>query len=537
MKIYDFIIVGSGASGVTAAYPLSEKGHSVAIVDVGIPAPDIVNTIPSKDFLSLRQQDKHQHRYFLGDEFEGIPLDTSGVGTKLTPPRLYVLQTPSNIKQAVSSTFRAHESYAAGGAASSWGAGALPLLPSDYGSMPISHDDLETHYSTVMDRIGVSGADDDLSEIYGYDDALLPPLDIDRNAEVIYECYKNRADSFKSGGFFMGRTRLAVCSVAHQGRGPHKYYDMDYWADIENSVFRPIYILDKLKKFPNFEYVSNQHVLSFTEKHDGMVEIICKDIESKKTSRFYAKTLILCAGALGTARIVLRSLAKYNAPIPILSNPYSYIPTINLRMFGQIPKDKRCSLSQLAGIYKPDESGSAYSHFNVFSYRSLLTFKLLNEIPFPCKEGIKILPLLIPIISIVTVFHSDHPTANKYCILRQQPDCEEGEFEIHYELSPEEIKAINDNERGVVKHFRRLGCIACKRISRNAGGSIHYCGTIPMTSENRELTCTQDGLLRGTKSVYIADGSCISPMPATVPTLTFMANANRISEYLAQKMT
>ena len=46
MKIFEHIVVGSGASGAMAAQTLAEAGVEVAIVDVGITNKDYHSLVP-----------------------------------------------------------------------------------------------------------------------------------------------------------------------------------------------------------------------------------------------------------------------------------------------------------------------------------------------------------------------------------------------------------------------------------------------------------------------------------------------------------
>ena len=82
----DVIIVGSGPGGVNAAAPLVEAGRSVLLIDYGNEDRRYAALIPHQPFSELRRTDRQQHRYFLGDEFEGIPLGPVRVGAQLTPP-------------------------------------------------------------------------------------------------------------------------------------------------------------------------------------------------------------------------------------------------------------------------------------------------------------------------------------------------------------------------------------------------------------------------------------------------------------------
>ena len=49
-----------------------------------------------------------------------------------------------------------------------------------------------------------------------------------------------------------------------------------------------------------------------------------------------------------------------------------------------------------------------------------------------------------------------------------------------------------------------------------------------MSREERELTTDPTCRLRGTHSVYVADGASFPSLPSANPTFTFMANADRV---------
>ena len=87
----DVIVVGSGPGGTNAAARLVEAGRSILMLDFGNRDSHYANLVPSRSFLQLRHHDPEQHRYLLGDEFEGIPFGTVRVGAQLTPPRSYAL--------------------------------------------------------------------------------------------------------------------------------------------------------------------------------------------------------------------------------------------------------------------------------------------------------------------------------------------------------------------------------------------------------------------------------------------------------------
>ena len=81
---------------------------------------------------------------------------------------------------------------------------------------------------------------------------------------------------------------------------------------------------------------------------------------------------------------------------------------------------------------------------------------------------------------------------------------------------------------------RRPGCLPRRRVFPGHGSSLHDAGQFPATEEERPLTTTPSGRLRGTRSVYLADGSVLAYLPAKGLTFTLMANADRIGSGIAR---
>src|SRR5262249_50748081 len=90
----DVVIVGSGPGGVNAAAALVAAGRRVLLLDYGNEDRRYAGLVPHRPFSEIRRTDPAQHRYFLGDRFEGIPFAGVRVGAHLTPPPRYVLPAP-----------------------------------------------------------------------------------------------------------------------------------------------------------------------------------------------------------------------------------------------------------------------------------------------------------------------------------------------------------------------------------------------------------------------------------------------------------
>jgi hypothetical protein len=392
------------------------------------------------------------------------------------------------------------------------------------------------HYNVIKDRIGISGDQDDLHTFFGDCRPLMPSVRIDTNAEVIRAKYLRKREKFNSSGFYLGRTWLAVCTELYRGRGPHQYHDMEFWGDTDRSVYRPRWTLEELQRYPNFSYHSRRFVLSFSENGKHGVEVVTSLVDSDEIERYRASAVVLAGGTLGTTRLILRSLKKFGHPVPIVCNPYTYFTVLNLGMLGRKPRDRRSGLAQLTAIYCPPSHPNRTVYANFFSYRQLLTFRLLNEVPLPYREGLRALRGLIPLLGIWGVHHEDRPTPNKYCVLEKRGNNGEDYLKIQYEVEDGEARNQACHEKAFLRFFRKMGCWSIKQVHPGHGSSIHYGGTFPMGNTNQELTCDSNGRLIGTQSVYLADGSVFPYLPAKGLTFTIMANANRVGTYLAGQL-
>ena len=154
---YDHIVVGSGATGAIAAWSLAEAGANVAVLDVGIEDEKYKNAIPDKDFISIRREEKDQKKYFLGNDFEGIPWNSSRVGSQLTPPRNFLTQLADKLAPFDSDSFMPMESFAKGGLGGGWGLGCYTFSEKELHAIGLDPAKINPAYEAVAQHIGISG--------------------------------------------------------------------------------------------------------------------------------------------------------------------------------------------------------------------------------------------------------------------------------------------------------------------------------------------------------------------------------------------
>ena len=524
---FDVIVVGSGPGGVNAAAPLVAAGKRVLMLDYGNEDRRYATLIPHEPFSTLRRTDGGQHRYLIGDEFEGVPFGGVRVGAQLTPPRAHIMRDTPELQPADAEGFAVGMSLARGGLGAGWSAGVFPFTDDELRDMGLTVAEMQPHYDAVVERIGVCGPGEDLERFFPTSPAIMPALDVDVNAETILARYERKRADLNAAGFFMGRPRLAVCTRQHRGRGPHGYLDLEYWADMDRSVYRPQWTLDELLQAPDFTYVNRRLVQTFREDAEHVqVEVV--RAEDGLVETHAARTLVLAAGTFGTARIVLRSLDRYGTRIPMVCNAYAYVPMLNLGMLRRAPRDRRYSLAQLTAMVALP---GRVLQSQVFSYRSLLTFKLMKEAPIAYREARKILQAMMPSFAILGIHHEDRPRPEKYCVLHHgAPD----RLEVGYRQSASEEAMQHADERTLLAFFRKLGCIPLKTIRPGHGASLHYAGTFPIVPRSDDvLTCDRTSRLRATRAVYLADGSVFPWLPPKGLTFNIMANADRVGTLLA----
>ena len=524
----DVLIVGSGASAVNAAFPLVQAGLRVRMLDVGYRDERYAPLIPDLGFSEIRTGDPGQHQYFLGDRSCGIGFGHTGAGAQLTPPRQFVCRATDELTPVESEEFFPIESLARGGLAAAWGAGCPPFAEADLAGLPVSLADLAPHYENVAERIGISGARDELLPFLGDLRSMQPAVEIDENAETILRRYVQKRERINRNGLFVGRPRLAMLSRAHRGREPQRYHDMDFWSDHGRSVYRPQWTLDELCSHENFDYCSGRLVERFVDSGGDGVELIARKLSGGGEERHSGRRAILAAGTLGTARIVMRSLDLYGRRLPLVCNPHTYVAMLNLAMLGRTARDARHSMAQLCAVYAPDGADGKTTVGHVYSYRSLHLFRLAKDSPLPMTQGLRVFRLLVSCLTLLIVQHADEPAPDKTCTLAPGENGGPDRLLVSYRSSPEERAAADRIERSMLAGFRAMGCLPLRKVHPGEAASVHYAGTLPMSSTEQALTCDLDGRLRGTASIHIADGSLFPRLPSRGLTFTMMAQADRI---------
>ena len=523
---FDVIIVGAGPAGVMAARAL--RNSRVLLVDAGR-KPVATHEFPA-DNLYIERQRRDLFDLMIGDRFESLyNLYNRPVNLKLKAPRMqHVTAGASSLAPVRAETFQPVMSFAAGGLANAWGAGTYRFTRRDLDGFPVTPAELEPFYDDLTRHIGISGANDDLSRWFGTDDELQPPIELSFVAADLLRGYEKRRELFTRNGVTIGRMRHAVLTRPLGRRRPYAYGNYEFFCSGDPAIYNPVYTLLDMVEAREICYEPEHLALHYVETDCGVL-LTTKDLTTGTLQSFEGRTLILAAGALNSAKLVLEANHDYETRLALLDNPMTCLPLIRLSRIGHVDT-RPCSLGQLNLVY---EYGGAVLQGGIYGTAGPLRSDVLFELPLSISANAALLRRLGGATALLMMFYPASPHSDNY--LRLAVD---GALELNYGEPSAGGPARGPAERELVRVFRRIGFYSASPLCQYppVGTSIHYAGTLPMQETPGRYQLYPDGRLHGTRAIYVVDGACFPRLPAKNLTFTIMANAMRIASQLRDRL-
>lgn len=528
MEIIDYIVVGSGCTGVMAAETLAESGKRVLVIDVGVE-----NKIPSEvntDFISKRFNDKQQADFFLGKELEVLSETMHPNIPQQTAQRKFITHLTERFLPVISENFFPVESLALGGLGNGWGLGSCVFSANELKKVGVSTTLMNESYRVIASRIGISGEKNDDVSGFCHNNLidLQPSIKLNPAAESLYIQYRKKETYFKQNKLYIGRPALALLTENKDNRQAYSYKDFDFYTNEGDSAYRPAITIQNLQKTGKIEYQKGWLALRFWEENDCSV-LECLHIETNEKKLFYTTKLILSASTLSTARIVMRSFQKRDK-LPILCNAYTYMPMVYWPFVGKRNIDQFCGLVQLAMFYDKNADHSEVSMASIYNYRSMLNFRILKQMPLNYADGMKFLQLLSPALFIAGIFHPADYQKQNFIQLQKSNSLTGDILFTNYTFEENEANQIIETEKLYAKAFYKLNCLILSKIRTSTGASIHYAGTLPFSENEQLYHLSPIGKLYGTNNVFVADGSGFKFLPGKGLTLSLMANAHIVAK-------
>jgi choline dehydrogenase-like flavoprotein len=526
------VVVGSGASGVHFALSCLLKGCSVTMVDVGYKGSEA--PLPADSMVELKRNLCDPAEYFLGPRYSSLVLPGHASEYYAFPPSKDHVFRPHGEPEFRANGFAPLYSFARGGLAEVWTGGCYPFDDHDLREFPFAYNEIEPYYSLVAERIGVSGAGDDLKAIFPLHGGLQEPLKLDSHSTELLGAYARHRDYLNNAlGCIIGRARVAVLSRDLEDRQACNYSGRCLWGCPRRALYTPSLTLAKCQTFPNFTYLGGRYADHFRIDSSGRVRRLLARTAEGKTEEIGAGTIVLAAGTLGSAKIFLESIYQDSGKAPelrgIMDNRQILMPFVNFRMLGRPWSPDTYQYHQIAMAVRVKESGELI-HGLITTLKTALIHPLVQTLPFDLAGSLSAFRSIHGALGMININFPDRPREGNYVAL--DTSTTPHRLAIHYRPESGEPQRLEDTIHIFRKILGKLGCFAPKPMIhvRPMGASVHYAGTLPMLPVGRPWSCTELGASRDVEGVYFADGTTFPALPAKNLTFTLMANAARIAD-------
>jgi len=524
--IHDVIIVGSGPSGVGAAMGFVENGIMPLVLDVGKEASRSIS-IGSNLYEYRKTSDAFD--LMIGENYEVINhvLRKRSPSPKLSSPLMqYVTEDTEKLSPIDERGSAIIQSFSKGGLANAWGAALYRVMDDELADLPVKAAELDPFYDKLTEEIGISGGDDDLTQFFGSTEHLLPPLVLSRKSRKIYRNYERKREKLNAKGIYIGRSRLGVLSRKHHGREAFKYQNLEMWIPNLPYLYTPAFTVQKLLDAGRIAYRGSVLVRSWS-RDNGCIVVHAEHADDGTPFHFKCKRLILAAGAVNSARIVLTKKRDFDTSLPLLENTLMQIPLILPSFIGR-PLDKEALALTNLNIVYVDKMRDLKLQGSIIELSSPARAVFYDMLPLSARDNLKFIRLFLPSLMVVFLYFPSSASNVGHVMLKRDNTLE---------VSSVPGKVDKDIIRRIIRAFIGLGAISHSMLVQPSDHSIHYGGTLPMVRRpDREYHCDSIGELYNEPGVHVADGALFSYIPSKNYSLTLMANAMRIADRVSQKV-
>jgi hypothetical protein len=393
---------------------------------------------------------------------------------------------------------------------------------------PFPKSEIEEAFDVLTRHMGISGSSsDDLAGYFGSTSDLLPELEVCALASRFIRRYERHRKFFHRAGVRVGRPRLAVLPVAHQGRKPFKAFGQEFFVAPHEGIYSPAFTVRDLVRKGLLEHQKGILVERFEAAASG-VRVFARDLATSQPLTLSSDYLVLAAGTINTSRIVLASRNDCLSKLPLLDNPVSFIPFVDMQRIG-VPLSFSGFMGAALTLVLDKDGLELPVQGSIYSLMGPLRTDMVREFPLSFSGNLVAGRYLTPATLMLQLFYPDWPRSENN--LQLLPS---GGLKIAHTCD-----SSTSEEKRLAAILRRAGYAAssllCKRPS--AGSSIHYAGSLPAREKpTKEYETDRECRLTWAPGVTIADASTFPVLPAKNHTLMLMANAFRLGREIAERI-
>lgn len=303
---FDAVVIGSGASGGWAVKRLSEAGMHVALVDAGRPLAD-ADFSEHKQGYELRYRTRApgivaKTRPRQRDCYACTEYNYDWFANDLEEP----YTTPDGKPFSWQGRMRV-----VGGRTNVWGRQSYRFSQQDLKGKtfdghgedwPLNYEDLVPYYNLVEDYVGISGMAEGVAELP--DGNFLPPMELTCAEQRIRQRVKAKFGRTLTIGRtanltkpINGRAACHFCGPCERGCVTHSYF---------NSAFTTVADAMKTGRCTHIPNAMVYRVVMDPATHRAK-GVMYVDRQTRTVKEVFGKTVILCAQALESTRILLNS--------------------------------------------------------------------------------------------------------------------------------------------------------------------------------------------------------------------------------------
>ncbi|MCX7120282.1 MAG: GMC oxidoreductase [Gammaproteobacteria bacterium] len=499
----NYIIIGSGPAGVSAAKALLDRGVDVTMLDAGVELEPARQAILSQLQLTWNEQEYDSLKHAINTEDN----------LKLSYGSDYPYQYVSDfLNITTDKNTYCMPSFARGGLSNLWGAYVSSYDNDDLKKWPIKTAELEFYYQKVKTFLPVT-AD------YRHS----------KQADWLLKKSNQSKKPLESAGFTAAPAKLAVYFSGNESRKACFYCGNCQHGCPNNLIYTANDTLNQLLSHPQFTYINNVVVEKIIEQENDVTIFALELSAGKKPIMFKAERVFLAAGAIGSTKILLNSLNLFNHPVLLKDSQHFMLPCVMKKSASSVEKEKLHTLTQLSLRLKNESISNHIIHMQIYTFMDhyITQFKSMFKKLYPLVN-----PFLKPIINRMIIIqgflHSDDSTG---CEITLSADAKTLSLHRGNNVTNSE-KKIKMLTHYLKKYHRQLGFFPLffmTKISKTLR-SYHYRGSFPMQAGKRTQTSTDVlGRPYGMEKVHVVDATVFPTIPAQAITLTIMANAYRIA--------
>jgi GMC oxidoreductase len=438
----------------------------------------------------------------------GFRVDTAGYGTALKlRPENFVLRG----------------TLAHGGLTNFWGAEVNFFDASD---MELPNDiwrELHCSYARIAARVPISGYAEAGLEASEFPELVSqPPLPIPPPAQHLLDVF-GKTSTRGLDGLRLRRSWLAVRTAPSATGGSCTLCNGCLWGCKEGAIYSASHTVDRLSASPGVKFEAGWIIERIDRAQDGFV-LTARSNDGISSRKIGARRVFLAAGAPSSTRLALGCAGLYDQWF-FFGHTFGFAFAVVMpRFIGRAVSESGYALALLS--WELNDPGTSLRTGGAFySPQGLPDSEFIRFMPLTRPGAIGFWKHIQGATLVGIGFLPSEFSRNEVRIR-----CPGGELEFR-SGSNDEVKARAASSLKVLNKLvrRARGLVIPSSLKiMNPGAEFHYGGTLPHGGR-RPTGTDMFGQLPNLPGLHVVDGSVLPRLSSRHPTLTIMANADRIA--------